>query len=104
MATSNPDTCRHCATKTPPDSRFCPQCGTRLDNGETLEMNPDPTVVPDATLVSSAAPGESRPAVQQVYRRPLGLHPVPLLAGIATLALLLAIILLETDRFRRRLF
>jgi hypothetical protein len=67
-------------------------------------MNPDPAILPDAPLVSSAAPGESRPAVQQVYRRPLGVHPVPLLAGIATLALLLAIILLAAGALVAGLF
>jgi hypothetical protein len=53
--------------------------------------------MPDATLVPGAVPAESPSATQQVYRRPLGIHPVPLLAGLAALALLLAIILLATE-------
>jgi hypothetical protein len=96
MATSNPDTCPDCLTQTPPGSQFCPQCGTCLSKGETLELNPDPTIVPDAKLVPGAALAESPSAIQQVYRRPLGINPVPLLAGLAALALLLAIILLAT--------
>ncbi len=86
--------CPSCAAKLPPDSRFCPQCGTRLAAGETLEMNPAPVVNDPSVANGTAEPGP--PAVHYAHRRPLGAHPVPLLGGLGSLALLLAIILLAT--------
>lgn len=85
--------CPACAAKTQPDSQFCPQCGTRLGDGETLELHPEP-IVPDASLAPRAAPADLPPAVHQAHRRPLGIHPVPLLGGLGALGLLLAVILL----------
>lgn len=87
--------CPSCGTEAPRDSRFCPRCGTNLVTGETLELSAEP-VVPDRGVSSSPAPQRAPTAVHQSHRRPLGVHPVPLLGGLGSLALLAAIILLAS--------
>ena len=61
--------------------------------GETLELPAEP-VVPDSAVASSPAPPEAPATVHQAHRRPLGVHPVPLLGGLGVLALLVAVVLL----------
>ena len=85
------DTCPGCAAKVSPGSRFCSRCGTRLQDGETLEIKPGPlrhSRVPAGVLT------ESPPAIHQVHRRPMGVHPVPLLGAFGAVGLILAIVLL----------
>lgn len=88
-----PVSCPSCAASLPPDSRFCPQCGTRLAAGETLEMGPEP-IVRDPAGPPRVASRESPPGVHHAHRRPLGSHPVSVLALLGALSLLGAIILL----------
>jgi hypothetical protein len=90
-----PRSCPSCAAKLDPESRFCPRCGTRLVAGETLEMNPEP-VLADPMLVQRPAHADSEAAIHQVHRRPLGIHPLPLLGALGAGSFVLAIVLLAT--------
>jgi hypothetical protein len=56
---------------------------------ETLEMNPD-AVEPDLEVASRPSPV----TMNRSHPRPLGAHPVPLLGGVGSVALLVAIVLL----------
>src|SRR5437763_1831592 len=87
--------CLGCGAMMPVDARFCPQCGTRLtadEARETLELPTNP-VRPDDRM-AAALPSDLPHSVHQVHRRPLGIHPVPLLGGLGGLVPLVAIILL----------
>jgi hypothetical protein len=61
--------------------------------GETLELTPEP-VVPDPALDPDQVQTDAPPTLHHVHRRPFGIHPVPLLGGLGSLALLAAIVLL----------
>lgn len=56
-------------------------------------MNPQPIHL-DPAAVRAAGPGDWTATVHQVHRRPLGLHPVVLLASFGSFAVLAAIVLL----------
>jgi hypothetical protein len=62
---------------------------TRPATDETVEMNRD-GVIRDLDVAPTPAP----PTVHRSTRRPLGIHPVPLLAAAGGLALVLAVVLL----------
>ena len=66
-----------------------PATHTRPVADETLEMNPD-ALEPDLEVASLPSPV----TVHRTHRRPLGAHPVPLLGGAGSVALLVAIVLL----------
>ena len=83
--------CPSCGKALSRDARFCQACGTRLAQDETLELPVEP-VIPDAAVGVAAA--ETPPTVHQLYRRPFGFHPVPLLGAMAALSLVIAIVLL----------
>ena len=64
MADVDTLSCPSCEEKLDPESRFCSRCGTRLDAGETLEMNPEP-VVADPMLAGRPAPADSKAAIHR---------------------------------------
>lgn len=85
--------CPSCRSQIPPEAQFCPQCGTHLTSGETLELRAGP-VVADPRTAADVPAAASAPAVHQAHRRPLGIHPVPLLGGLGAILLVAAIVLL----------
>lgn len=92
MANTPPSaSCPGCGTVLSPDARFCPACGAAQAAGETLEF-PDEAIIADPAVAVSAT--ETPPTVHRIHRRPLGIHPVPLLGALGTVALVVAIVLL----------
>jgi hypothetical protein len=76
-----PPSCPRCRTPYPADAHFCPECGGRLDSGETLELP-----LPRHGVASAQS-------LYAVHRRPFGAHPVPFLAALAAGFLLVAVLL-----------
>lgn len=66
----NASACPSCAQPLPAAASFCPECGSRLASGETVEL---PQPLP--------APPEGPVTVHEAHRRPFGLAPVALLAA-----------------------
>lgn len=93
MTTTGPvAACPSCEAALPSESRFCPECGTRLGAGETIEMSP--VIQADPNLTSAPPAAYEPPEVHQAHRRPFGVHPVPVLGGAGSSLFLLALILL----------
>lgn len=84
--------CPSCEASLPSESRFCPECGTRLAAGETIEMSP--VIQPDANVTSAPPGGYEPPALHQAHRQPFGVHPVPVLGAVGSAVFVLAIVLL----------
>jgi hypothetical protein len=89
--------CPTCGTQLPRGSGVCPRCAAVSDtrasaSGETVELSADP-VQPDPQLKTS--PSDRPPSIHMAQREPFGIHPVPLLAGLGVISLLLGIVLLS---------
>jgi hypothetical protein len=85
-----PVACASCQTELASGSRFCPQCGSPVGAGETIEITPAP-VVADAPPVEAPPAAQPPPVLHRVERRPLGVHPVPLLGGLCAITLALGV-------------
>lgn len=97
--TNSPATCSRCAFELPPEARFCPKCGQQVLTDETMELPLDPHLerIRTAEQELPARLGRRpRTSVHQIERRPLGVAPLPLLGGLASAALILAVVLWGT--------
>jgi hypothetical protein len=96
-ATNSPAACTRCSETLPASARFCPNCGQPAVHDETMELPVDPALelarteereLPDA--VSGVRPA---PSLHRIERRPLGVTPLPFLAGLTLAAFVLAIVM-----------
>jgi ribosomal protein L40E len=81
--------CRNCGTSLPPEARFCLRCGSRLAHADT----PEPSVEPSLYARRPHAPANVAMTLREARSRATGADSAPLLAGLAAIALLLAIVL-----------
>jgi hypothetical protein len=72
--------CSSCEAGLPCNCQLCPRCATQLEAEETLELNPV-LVLPDPNITPAPAREHLPAAVHRTHRRPLGIHPVPLLGA-----------------------
>lgn len=95
-ATNSPAICPRCSFELPLEARFCPQCGKQVSAEETAELPLDPALAQVRAEEEELPAGMAqKPAatMHRIERRPLGVAPIPLLAGLAGGALLLAIVM-----------
>jgi hypothetical protein len=95
-ATNSQANCPRCSSTLPATAKFCPQCGNQVTADETVELLPDPALerVPtDARELPPPASARPAASVHRAERRPLGMAPLPFLAGLTLGALVLAAVL-----------
>ena len=80
--------CANCGRRLPKSSRYCPECGQPVDDGETkvLDLPPDET-------------GPVPVTITEADRRYYGVTPTALVLGLATAALVAAIVLFATGHW-----
>jgi zinc ribbon protein len=91
MSASAPaaEPCPNCGAGLPPFARFCPACGSQVDEGgETMRAEVPPTET-----------GEVPVAYERAQPRWFGVAPPNLLLGLAVVALVLAIVLFATGHW-----
>src|SRR3954471_14949114 len=84
------DPCPNCGAAIPPRARFCPECGTRLDDAE------------HATMVAQLPPAETGPvpiSMQRAEPRWFGVTPPTMLLGLAVAILVFAVVLFVTGHW-----
>jgi hypothetical protein len=84
------DPCPNCGAAILQRARFCPECGTRLEDGE------------HATTIAQLPPQETGPvpvSVQRAEPRWFGVTPPAMLLGLAAVVLVLAIVLFLTGHW-----
>lgn len=90
------ETCPRCSSTLPALARFCPRCGRSVVSDDTTELPPDPALEQarrEQHELPSEFAGRPAPSVHRTERRPLGVPPLPFLAGMALGALVLAVVL-----------
>jgi hypothetical protein len=95
-ATNSPATCTHCSEPLAATAKFCPQCGQPAIHDETVELPVDPALELARTQereVPTDVSGRRAPSLHRLERRPLGVTPLPFLAGLTVAAFLLAVVL-----------
>jgi zinc-ribbon domain len=80
--------CTTCGSRLPKESRYCPQCGRPVESGETKVQE----IPPDET---GPVPVEYAHADRRYY----GVTPTALAVGLATVAILAAIVLFATGHW-----
>jgi hypothetical protein len=80
--------CPSCGARIPERASFCPSCGTRLDGGET-----------ERAEVPAHETGPVPVTIERVSPRWFGLTPPTLLLGVASAALVVAILLLASGHW-----